>query len=118
MPHYGTDREILETAISWLKQDHRLVLVTVVRTWGSSPRPIGSLMLMREDGLHVGSVSGGCVEEDLVARYRDQQLAALTRLSLITALIDRNPHALVYPAAVDWNSWLRSWTIRPRSKPC
>jgi len=76
MPRYGTDRGILETAIDWLKQDHRLALVTVVRTWGSSPRPIGSLMLMREDGLHVGSVSGGCVEEDLVARYRDQQLAS------------------------------------------
>lgn len=76
MPRYGTDREILETAISWLQQGHQLALVTVVRTWGSSPRPIGSLMLMHEDGVHVGSVSGGCVEEDLVARYRDQQLGS------------------------------------------
>ena len=74
MPRYGTDREILETAINWMQQDHQLALVTVVRTWGSSPRPVGSLMLMREDGLHMGSVSGGCVEEDLVARYREQQL--------------------------------------------
>ena len=76
MPHYGTDREILETAINWLQQGHRPALVTVVRTWGSSPRPVGSLMLMREDGVHVGSVSGGCVEEDLVARYRNQQLGS------------------------------------------
>lgn len=83
MPHYGTDREILETAIKWLQEDHNPVLVTVVRTWGSSPRPPGSLMLMREDGVHVGSVSGGCVEEDLVARYRDQQLT-----SSIPTLID------------------------------
>jgi len=76
MPRYGTDREILSTAIDWLGQGYRLALVTVVRTWGSSPRPIGSLMLMRDDGVHAGSVSGGCVEEDLVARYRDQQLAS------------------------------------------
>lgn len=75
MPQFGTDREILATAIDWLEQGHRLALVTVVRTWGSSPRPIGSLMLMREDGVHTGSVSGGCVEDDLVTRYRDQQLS-------------------------------------------
>lgn len=75
MSLYGTDRDVLETAVAWLQQGHRPALVTVTRTWGSSPRPVGSLMLMREDGLHTGSVSGGCVEEDLVARYRDNQLA-------------------------------------------
>lgn len=71
---HGTDREILQTAIRWLEEGHRPLLVTVARTWGSSPRPVGSLMLMRADGLHCGSVSGGCVEEDLLARYRDGQL--------------------------------------------
>ncbi len=76
MPHFGTDREILGTAIDWLGQGYRVALVTVARTWGSSPRPIGSLMLMRDDGVHAGSVSGSCVEEDLVARYRNQQLAS------------------------------------------
>lgn len=74
MPSYGSDRELLQTALEWLQQGHRLALVTVARTWGSSPRPPGSLMLMREDGRHTGSVSGGCVEEDLVARYCAQQL--------------------------------------------
>jgi xanthine dehydrogenase accessory factor len=74
MPLYSTDREILETAIDWLEAGHRPALVTVARTWGSSPRPVGSLLLMREDGACSGSVSGGCVEEDLVARYRDGQL--------------------------------------------
>ena len=74
MPLYSTDREILETAIDWLEQGHRPLLVTVARTWGSSPRPVGSLMLMREDGRYAGSVSGGCVEEDLLERYRQQQL--------------------------------------------
>jgi xanthine dehydrogenase accessory factor len=75
MPIYGADREILETAVNWIGQGFSPLLVTVVRTWGSSPRPVGSLMLMREDGQHAGSVSGGCVEEDLVSRYRSQQLS-------------------------------------------
>jgi len=75
MPIYGADREILETAVKWIGQGFYPALVTVVRTWGSSPRPVGSLMLMREDGIHAGSVSGGCVEEDLVSRYRSHQLS-------------------------------------------
>src|SRR5690606_17241253 len=41
----------------------------VVRTWGSSPRPVGSIMALRADGAVVGSVSGGCIEDDLIARY-------------------------------------------------
>lgn len=75
MPVYGSDRELLETAVTWIGKGHHVALVTVVKTWGSSPRPVGSLMLMREDGIHSGSVSGGCVEEDLVSRYRHGQLA-------------------------------------------
>jgi xanthine dehydrogenase accessory factor len=75
MPRYSTDREVMQTAVHWLEGGHRPLLVTVARTWGSSPRPAGSLMLMREDGRLVGSVTGGCVEEDLLARYQAQQLA-------------------------------------------
>lgn len=71
---YSTDREILQTAIDWLEAGHQVALVTVAKTWGSSPRPRGSLLLMREDGIHAGSVSGGCVEEDLVNRYKNQEL--------------------------------------------
>ncbi|MDH3527212.1 MAG: XdhC family protein [Gammaproteobacteria bacterium] len=74
MPRYSTDREVLETAIRWLTQGRRLALVTVARTWGSSPRPVGALMVMRDDGTCSGSVSGGCVEEDLLMRYRAHQL--------------------------------------------
>jgi hypothetical protein len=65
---YGTDREILETAVRWLEQGHAPLLVTVARTWGASPRQVGSLMRMREDGVCRGSVSGGCVQDDLVQR--------------------------------------------------
>lgn len=73
-PLYGTDRELIETAIRWLEEGRRTALVTVAKTWGSSPRPAGAQLLMREDGASVGSVSGGCVEEDLVMRYRTGQL--------------------------------------------
>jgi xanthine dehydrogenase accessory factor len=74
MPRFSTDREVLETAIRWLTQGRRLALVTVARTWGSSPRPVGALMVMGDDGACSGSVSGGCVEEDLLMRYREHQL--------------------------------------------
>ena len=73
MPHYGTDREVLETAVRWLGEGRHVALVTVARTWGSSPRPAGALMLMDDHGACNGSVSGGCVEEDLLMRYREHQ---------------------------------------------
>lgn len=75
MQSYGTDQEVLQRAVVWLQQGYEVALVTVLKTWGSSPRPLGSLMIMRRDGVISGSVSGGCVEEDLLQRYRDQQLS-------------------------------------------
>jgi xanthine dehydrogenase accessory factor len=79
---YGTDREVLSIAADWVREQHRVALVTVVKTWGSSPRPCGSLMVMRGDGQYAGSISGGCVEEDLIARFRDGDLV-VTRPLLI-----------------------------------
>jgi len=75
MQSYGTDQDVLQTASEWMQQGHEVALVTVLKTWGSSPRPPGSLFIMRPDGLMSGSVSGGCVEEDLVQRYCSQQLS-------------------------------------------
>ena len=75
MQHYGTDHDVVQTAYDWLQQGHEVILVTVLKTWGSSPRPPGSLLVMRDDAVVAGSVSGGCVEEDLMQRYRDQQLS-------------------------------------------
>lgn len=60
-----SDSEVIHTALQWLRAGHRVDLVTVVRTWGSSPRPVGSLAVVRDDGTLVGSVSGGCVEKQL-----------------------------------------------------
>ena len=75
MSLHGNDREVLQTALQWLGTGHRVALVTVVQTWGSSPRPPGSLLAMRGDGCFVGSVSGGCVEDDLVGRYVRNELS-------------------------------------------
>jgi xanthine dehydrogenase accessory factor len=60
------DLEVLKTAASWLAAGHRCELVTVIRTWGSSPRPPGAMLAIREGGEVVGSVSGGCIEDDLI----------------------------------------------------
>jgi xanthine dehydrogenase accessory factor len=73
MQAFGTDQEILQTASNWLQQQHEVLLVTVLKTWGSSPRPAGSMMILRTGSVY-GSVSGGCVEEDLLDRYQSQQL--------------------------------------------
>ena len=56
------DYEIINTASEWEREGEKLALAIVVKTWGSSPRQPGSMMLIREDGHIVGSVSGGCVE--------------------------------------------------------
>ncbi len=63
------DVMVLRTLRDWRVAGRRAMLTTVVRTWGSSPRPVGSIMALAEDGAVVGSVSGGCIEDDLIARY-------------------------------------------------
>lgn len=69
----SADREVLQAAIGWLEQGHGVYLVTVAHSWGSSPRPPGSLLAVRaDDARFVGSVSGGCVEDDLSARLAAQ----------------------------------------------
>lgn len=70
------DLEVLRTITRWLDEGHPARLVTVVKTWGSSPRPIGSMLGVRLDGALVGSVSGGCVEDDLIERVRSDAIAS------------------------------------------
>lgn len=64
------DTLVLRTAVQWQEAGLPVVLVTVARTWGSSPRPPGSLMAINGQGATVGSVSGGCIEDDLIERIR------------------------------------------------
>lgn len=64
------DLQVLRQARDWVREGRRAWLVTVAETWGSAPRPPGALLCLRDDGLVVGSVSGGCVEDDLIDRVR------------------------------------------------
>jgi xanthine dehydrogenase accessory factor len=64
------DLQVLQQARDWHREGQKVWLVTVIETWGSAPRPPGALLAMRGDGLVVGSVSGGCVEDDLIDRVR------------------------------------------------
>ncbi|MBX3447285.1 MAG: XdhC family protein [Parvibaculaceae bacterium] len=59
---------VLEEAALWLGQGRRVALATVIETWGSAPRPVGSQLAIRDDATFVGSVSGGCIEGDVVTR--------------------------------------------------
>lgn len=63
------DVTVLRALRDWRAAGEHALMATVVRTWGSSPRPIGSIMGLAEKGAVVGSVSGGCIEDDLIARY-------------------------------------------------
>ena len=60
------DEKILDEAQDWLNANRNVVLATVIQTWGSSPRPIGSRMIINDKGDFSGSVSGGCVETAVV----------------------------------------------------
>jgi len=60
------NRQVITEALSWLEGGHSVVLATVVSTWGSSPRPRGSRLVVDEDGRFIGSVSGGCVEGEVL----------------------------------------------------
>ncbi len=62
----ATDEDVLEKALAWHDAGQRVAVATVVETWGSSPRPRGSQLVVRDDGLFLGSVSGGCVEAKVV----------------------------------------------------
>jgi xanthine dehydrogenase accessory factor len=63
--------EVLETALAWIDSGRKVALATVVETGGSSPRPVGSNLVVAEDGTFEGSVSGGCVESAVIGAAMD-----------------------------------------------
>jgi xanthine dehydrogenase accessory factor len=67
----ATDPSLLATAIEWLAQGRGVAMATVIQTWGSAPQPAGSQLLIDADGNFLGSVSGGCVEAEVVAEAAD-----------------------------------------------
>jgi xanthine dehydrogenase accessory factor len=77
------DLRILADVLAWRRAGHQVFLFTVVQTWGSAPRPPGALMALRDDGAMSGSVSGGCIEEDLMTRVGAGLLADVHTPSLV-----------------------------------
>ena len=65
------DEKVLEEANDWIIAKRSVVLATVIQTWGSSPRQVGSRMIVNEKGDFSGSVSGGCVESSVVRECID-----------------------------------------------
>jgi len=79
----SVDIEVLRTAEGWRKDGRKVALGTIVKTWGSAPRPIGAMVAVRDDGQVVGSVSGGCVEDDLIDKVK-AKLASWSKPELFT----------------------------------
>ena len=73
------DLDVLSDALDWAEAGHRVSLLTVVETFGSAPRPVGAMLAIREDGRISGSVSGGCVEDDLILRATRDEYTATPR---------------------------------------
>ncbi|MES2257689.1 MAG: XdhC family protein [Pseudomonadota bacterium] len=81
--------EVLTSCAAWIEAGRRCELVTVIKTWGSSPRPEGAMLAICEDGRVVGSVSGGCIEDDLIERVRRE------------GIVDTRPHLVTYGISAD-----------------
>jgi xanthine dehydrogenase accessory factor len=79
----NVDLNVLRQVAAWLEAGQRAVLGTVTRTWGSAPRPVGSVVAVRGDGVIAGSVSGGCIEDDLIDKVRQGALALEGRAEIV-----------------------------------
>lgn len=90
----SADLNVLRSVLAWREAGQRVLLYTVVQTWGSAPRPPGAMLALRGDGMLIGSVSGGCIEDDLVARLRDGRLdSPRPPVSLVTYGVTREEAA-------------------------
>ncbi|MBQ73833.1 MAG: hypothetical protein CMQ20_02270 [Gammaproteobacteria bacterium] len=85
----NADQQVLKQLTTWVEAGQMSWLCTVVKTWGSSPRPVGSLLCCNDEGHISGSLSGGCIEEDLLDKLQQGALAQQT------------PEVLVYGATAE-----------------
>lgn len=87
----STETDILAAAERWVREGRGVALATVIETWGSAPRPVGSHLVIDADGHFLGSVSGGCVEGAVVEEA-------------IEAIASRTPRTLEFGVA-DETAW-------------
>ncbi|WP_047284713.1 XdhC family protein [Pseudomonas protegens] len=71
----SVDLNVLRSVLEWRRAGRGVLLYSVVQTWGSAPRPPGAMLALRDDGVVIGSVSGGCIEDDLISRQGDGRLS-------------------------------------------
>jgi len=91
------DFDVLSSALAWHQQGHHVLLGTVTHTWGSAPRPVGAMMAIRSDGHVRGSVSGGCVEDDLIRRVQAGELQQALPFELTYGLSADEAHRFGLP---------------------
>lgn len=72
----SVDLEVIKGALAWTRSGHKATIGTITHTWGSAPRPVGAMVAIRDDGQVIGSVSGGCVEDDLIDKVKSRAVAA------------------------------------------
>jgi len=90
----SVDLNVLRSVLDWRRAGQQVVLYSVVQTWGSAPRPPGAMLALREDGMVIGSVSGGCIEDDLIARLQDGRLQPhATGVEMVTYGVTRDEAA-------------------------
>ncbi len=95
------DVMVLRTLRDWRLAGKRALLATVVRTWGSSPRPVGSIMALCETGAVVGSVSGGCIEDDLIYQFTQAYSQAYSDADVRKAIPSGPPGFIKYGITAD-----------------
>lgn len=91
------DLRILRKLRDWRISGKKALLATVIRTWGSSPRPVGSIMALCESGAVIGSVSGGCVEDELIRRYANPKMPLAPPQLVQFGLTTDEAHRLALP---------------------
>jgi xanthine dehydrogenase accessory factor len=95
------DLMVLRSLRDWRLSGQRALLATVVRTWGSSPRPVGSIMALCENGAVVGSVSGGCIEDDLIYRFTQAYAGKTTAQGAMNEIPSGAPGFVKYGITAD-----------------